>query len=258
MDLATLLGILGTFGVIIGAVLVGGSAMVFINAPSLIIVVGGTLTVTLIKYSLAQFLGAIKVAMIAFFHKPVDPKDLIAEAVKLAGVARKEGLLALEGMEVANPFLAKGIQLLADGQEPAFVQKILSRDISLAIERHAVGSSIFRGMGDTAPAMGMIGTLVGLVQMLSNMDDPKAIGPAMAVALLTTLYGAIIANAVTLPLADKLDLRSNEEKTNRNLILESIIAIQEGVNPRVIEELLKTYLPDGQRTLEGDEEGGGE
>lgn len=255
MDLATLLGILGTIGVIVGAVIIGGSALVFINIPSLIIVVGGTLTVTLIKYSLAQFLGSVKVALVAFFHKPVDPKDLIAESVKLAGVARKEGLLALEGMEVANPFLAKGIQLLADGQEPAFVQKILSRDINLAIERHAIGESIFRGMGDTAPAMGMIGTLVGLVQMLSNMDDPKAIGPAMAVALLTTLYGAVIANALALPVADKLALRSAEEKMNRSLILESIIAIQEGVNPRVIEELLKTYLPDGQRASAEDGEG---
>ncbi len=256
MDIATLVGIIGTLTVIIGAIITGGSAMVFINVPSILIVVVGTLTATLIKFSLAQFLGSMKVAAVAFMHKPVEPKDLIAEAVMLAGVARKEGLLALEGREVSNPFLAKGIQLLADGQEPAFVQKILSRDINLAIDRHTIGESIFRGMGDTAPAMGMIGTLVGLVQMLSNMDDPKSIGPAMAVALLTTLYGAVIANAVALPMAEKLKLRSNEEKMNRSLILEIIISIQEGVNPRVIEELLKTYLPDGGRKAEDEPEGG--
>ena len=127
---------------------------------------------------------------------------------------------------------------------------MLSKDISLTISRHELGQRIFRSLGDIAPAMGMIGTLIGLVQMLANMEDPKTIGPAMAVALLTTLYGAIIANAFALPLADKLELRMNEDKTNRTLILETISGIQEGMNPRVLEELLKAFLPEGKRANE--------
>jgi chemotaxis protein MotA len=158
--------------------------------------------------------------------------------------------MALESQEIENPFLNKGIQLCVDGHPPDLVRKMLSKDISLTIQRHETGQKIFKALGTVAPAMGMIGTLIGLVQMLANMDDPKAIGPAMAVALLTTLYGAVIANAFALPLADKLELRSQEEKTNRTLILETISGIQEGMNPRVLEELLKAFLPEGQRAGE--------
>ncbi|MQM39475.1 Chemotaxis protein PomA [wastewater metagenome] len=168
-------------------------------------------------------------------------------------MARKEGLLALENYEVDNPFLQQGVQLLADGHEPEFVKKVLGQEIDLSIERAERGENVFRALGDVAPAMGMIGTLIGLVQMLSNMDDPKKIGPAMAIALLTTLYGAVIANAIALPLADKLAARNTEERLNRTLILEGLISIQEGLNPRVIEELLKTYLPTSQRQDATDE-----
>jgi chemotaxis protein MotA len=190
--------------------------------------------------------------MKAFMYKPEDPQSLIREGVELANIARKEGVLGLEGREISNPFLERGIQLCVDGHEPEFVRQMLNKDVNLTIERHERGQAIFRAIGDVAPAMGMIGTLIGLVQMLSNMDDPKAIGPAMAVALLTTLYGAVIANALAIPIADKLALRSNEERLNKALILEAINAIQEGINPRVMEELLKTYLPVGERDNEED------
>ena len=248
MDLATLIGLLGSFGVIIGAVVVGGSALIFLNPPSLLIVLGGTLMVVLMKFPLATTLGAFKIAMKAFIHKGENPNDLIQEGVALANVARKEGVLGLENQEVSNPFLKRGITFCVDGHEPDFVRSMLTKDISLTIERHETGQKIFKAIADVAPAMGMIGTLIGLVQMLSHMDDPKKIGPAMAVALLTTLYGAIIANAFAMPIADKLSHRSNEERRNKQLILETISAIQEGVNPRVMEELLKTYLPPGKRT----------
>ncbi len=250
MDIATLIGVLGAFGVIIGAIASGGSVLLFVNVPSIIVVGGGTIMASLIKFPLGSFLGAFKVAMKAFLHKSEAPEKIIEEAMQLAETARKNGLLALENVEITNQFLKRGIQLCVDGHDPDFVRRMLSQDINLAIERHDTGKSIFKALGDMAPAMGMIGTLIGLVQMLSNMADPKSIGPAMAVALLTTLYGAVIANAFALPIADKLAFRSSEERMNKSLILETISGIQEGLNPRVLETLLKTYLPASKRGSE--------
>ncbi|RDH85184.1 MAG: flagellar motor protein PomA [endosymbiont of Galathealinum brachiosum] len=250
MDLATLLGLIIAFGFIVGAIVSGGSFILFVNVPSLLIVIGGSIAVVLMQFTVSQFFGAFKVGLKAFLHKSVDASQLIEQAGVLANIARKEGMMALESQEIENPFLNKGIQLCVDGHPPDLVRKMLSKDISLTIQRHELGQRIFTALGDIAPAMGMIGTLIGLVQMLANMEDPKTIGPAMAVALLTTLYGAIIANAFALPIADKLELRSQEEKTNRTLILETISGIQEGMNPRVLEELLKAFLPEGQRDTE--------
>ena len=247
MDLATLIGLLGAFSIILAAILIGGSAIIFLNIPALLIVGGGTIFAVLMKFPMGHFFGAFKVAMKAFFNKGEDPAKLIQEGVELANIARKEGVLGLEGREINNEFLQRGIQLCVDGHDPAFVRNMLAKDINLTIERHDNGQAIFKSIGDVAPAMGMIGTLIGLVQMLSAMDDPKAIGPAMAVALLTTLYGAVIANAFALPIADKLGYRSGEERLNKALILETISSIQEGLNPRVMEELLKTYLPVSKR-----------
>ncbi len=253
MDLATLIGLIGATGVIAMAILVSGDFATFINLPSILIVIAGSLLATLIKFPVSQFLGAFKTVGRAFKYRSDDPRRLIDQTVDLAQVARKEGLLALENYEVDSPFLQQGIQLLADGHEPELVKKVLGQEIDLSIERAERGENVFRAIGDVAPAMGMIGTLIGLVQMLSNMDDPKKIGPAMAVALLTTLYGAVIANAIALPLADKLAARNAEDRLNRTLILEGLISIQEGLNPRVIEELLKTYLPTNQRNVENEE-----
>jgi len=254
VDLATLLGLLIAFGFIIGAIATGGSMILFVNIPSILIVLGGSIAVVLMQFTVGQFFGAFRVAMKAFFHKSENPNELIQQAVSLANIARKEGMMALESQEIENPFLNKGIQLCVDGHPPDLVRNMLSKDINLTIQRHEIGQKIFKAFGDIAPAMGMIGTIIGLVQMLANMDDPKSIGPAMAVALLTTLYGAVIANAFALPIADKLALRSDEEKMSRTLILETISGIQEGMNPRVLEELLKTFLPEGQRETEAAEE----
>lgn len=247
MDLATLVGIVSATFVIVGAIALGGDFMTFINIPSMVVVFGGTFAATLTRISLSQFFGSFKVTLKAFLNKSTDSMALIEEAVELAKVARKEGILALEGREIEHPFLQKGVELCIDGHPPEVIQEMLAKDINLTISRHDVGVRMFKAIGDAAPAMGMIGTLIGLVQMLSNMEDPKAIGPAMAVALLTTLYGAIIANAFALPIAEKLKLRSNEEKLNKHLILESISCIQEGTNPRVMEQLLFTFLPSGKR-----------
>lgn len=219
----------------------------FINIPSILVVVFGTATVVLMKYPLSHTLGSIKIALKAFFHQSESQLDLITQGIKIADICRREGFLGLEGVEISNKFLNIGIQLTVDGEDPAVIDRILNKEISLTIERHEMGTNIFRGVGETAPAMGMIGTLIGLVQMMANMSDPQSIGPAMAVALLTTLYGAVMANVVSLPIADKLEHRSTEEKLNKGLILEIIRGIHSGVNPRVLEQMLKTYLPSGQR-----------
>ena len=250
MDIATLVGLLGGFGIIIGAIATGGDVMLFVNVPSVLIVVGGTFMVTLMQVSLGDFLGSFAIGLKAFLYKIDDPKKLIEEAVVLADVARKNGLLALEGKEISNEFMEKGIGLCVDGHDPSLVQKMLTKDIDLTIKRHEVGQRMFKNMATIAPAMGMIGTLIGLVQMLANMSDPASIGPAMAIALLTTLYGAIIANTFAQPLADKLARASQMEKTNKSLILETISGIQEGMNPRVLEQMLSTYLPSGKRVKE--------
>jgi chemotaxis protein MotA len=251
VDIATLIGLLGGIGIIIGAVATGGDTMLFVNAPSIMIVVGGTFMITLMQVSLGDFLGSFAIGVKAFVYKVDDPRQLIEEAVGLADVARKNGLLALEGQEISNGFMKKGIDLCVDGHDPALVHKMLSADIDLTIQRHEVGQRMFRNMAIVAPAMGMIGTLIGLVQMLANMSDPAAIGPAMAIALLTTLYGAIIANAFAQPMADKLARASELERTNRALILETISGIQEGMNPKVLEQMLGTYLPPKKRPERG-------
>lgn len=256
MDLATLIGILGSFGFVVMAMLMGGTLDMFFDVTSILIVFGGTLFVVMMKYNLGQFLGAVKIAMKAFMFK-IDPVDeLIAKSVEMADAARKGGFLALEEAEISNPFLQKGVDMLVDGHDADVVRTTLENDIRLTAERHEVGADIFKQFGDVAPAMGMIGTLVGLVAMLSNMDDPKSIGPAMAVALLTTLYGAVVANMVAIPIADKLRLRSAEERLNRSLILDAVLGIQDGQNPRVIEAVLRNYIPESKRNISTTDEAG--
>lgn len=254
MDLATLLGLIGGFAFVIMAMVLGGSIGMFVDVTSILIVVGGSIFVVLMKFTMGQFFGATKIAGKAFMFKADEPEDLIAKIVEMADAARKGGFLALEEMEINNTFMQKGIDLLVDGHDADVVRAALKKDIALTDERHTQGTGVFRAFGDVAPAMGgMIGTLVGLVAMLSNMDDPKAIGPAMAVALLTTLYGAILSNMVFFPIADKLSLRRDQETLNRRLIMDGVLAIQDGQNPRVIDSYLKNYLNEGKRALEIDE-----
>ncbi len=250
MDLATLVGLVGAFGVVIGSMMLGGSAEMFLNLPSLLIVLVGSLFVVLMKFSLAQFINALRVAVKAFSFNLAKPEQIIDEVVQLADAARKGGLLSLEGREVSSQFLSDGIQLLVDGHDAEVVRTLLRKDLHQTLQRHEVGARIFAAMGDVGPAMGMIGTLVGLVAMLANMDDPKAIGPAMAVALLTTLYGAMFANMFALPIADKLTLRREEEGRVKSMIIDALLAIQGGQNPRVIDSMLKTYLPESKRAEE--------
>lgn len=254
MDLATLIGLVAAVIIILSAIFLGGSAGTFFNIPGLMVVFGGTLGAVLMQFSLAQFLNAVKVALKAFFNKAQSPGELIETTVDLANTARKGGLLALEEKDTGNAFFQLGIQMMVDGHEPDVVRQMMTSEMELTVQRHDLGKKIFKAIADVAPAMGMIGTLIGLVQMLSNMDDPKKIGPAMAVALLTTLYGAVIANVFAGPIAEKLGLRSQEEQLIKSMIIDGVTGIQEGRNPRVIEGMLMTYLPGSQRKLDDDEE----
>src|SRR5690625_3013190 len=221
----------------------------FINEPSLFIVISCSIFAVMAKFSLGQFFSAFRVACKSFVYRLDDPAELIDEIVELADAARKGGLLSLEGRDVSNPFLQKGIQLLVDGHDPEVVKTMLSKDRYLAEQRYYQGSSIFASLGDVAPAMGMIGTLIGLVAMLANMDDPSLIGPAMAIALLTTLYGTLMANALCIPIAQKLSLRAGEEFLHKSLIIDALLAIQISQNSRVIVVMLRTYLPESKRDL---------
>ncbi|MCG9697273.1 flagellar motor protein PomA [Shewanella sp. Isolate11] len=250
MDLATLIGLIGAFAFIIGAMIKSGGIAIFADVSSVLIVIIGSLFVVMMKYNLKQFLGSVKIAAKAFIFKIDKPDALIEQSVIMADSARKGGFLALEEAEISNSFMQKAVDMLVDGHDGDVVREALEKDIALTEERHRTGIGIFRALGDVAPAMGMIGTLIGLVAMLSNMEDPKSIGPAMAVALLTTLYGAIIANMIALPIADKLTLRMGEEMLNRHLIMDAVLAIQDGQNPRVIEGFLKNYLSEKQRQID--------
>jgi len=254
VDLATLIGMLGAIGFVVMAMIIGsaGDPGMFGDLVSVLIVVGGSVFVVLSKFTLTQFLGAGKAAVKAFMFKIEAPEELIEKAVQLGDSARKGGFLALEEAEIPNAFMQKGINMLVDGHDADVVRATLQKDIALTEKRHENAIGVFKSLGDVAPAMGMIGTLIGLVAMLSNMDDPKAIGPAMAVALLTTLYGAFIANVIAIPLADKLAIRNQQEKLNNMLILDAVLGIQDGQNPKVIEGILRNYLAQGKREVAGE------
>lgn len=248
MDFGTLLGLIGGALVLYLSIAGdGGSISTFMSMHPVVIVFGGSFVVTIMKFGIGRFFGAFKVASRAFFYKKFSAEEIIEEAVKIADAARKGGLLSLEGVEIKNDFMKKGVQLLIDGHEPEVMKKTLNKEMFLTVERHMWGQKVFKAIAEAGPAMGMIGTLMGLVLMMSNMSDPKAIGPAMAIALLATFYGAVLANMIAIPIADKLELRSNEERLSKSLVIDALLGIQIGQNPRVIEEALKNYLPSSKR-----------
>lgn len=250
MDLATIVGLVLAMVLILISIVLGGDPIMFVNIPSLMIVVGGTIGATLMRNPLATVLGVAKVCGKAFTVKLQPAGELIEEILGMAKTARKDSLLALEKLEIENGFLAKGVSLCVDGMELDAVRAILETDIQETKSRHKRGSDILEGMGQAAPAFGMIGTLIGLVQMLATMEDPSSIGPAMAVALLTTLYGAFLSNVVLLPLADKLKVRSGEEVLVMNLCMEGILGIAQGTHPSAIDQNLKSFVSPALRIEE--------
>ncbi|HIG11677.1 MAG: MotA/TolQ/ExbB proton channel family protein [bacterium] len=245
MDLATILGTIMAFGLVIFAMATGpGGVAIFINVPSLVIVFGGTFAVTMVNFPLSEVKSIARVMMITAFNKTGTPSEEIERIVEYANLARKEGLLALESklQEVDDSFFAKGIQLVIDGFGADTVRDIMELEADWQRQRHGVGKKIMDQMGAFAPAFGMIGTLVGLVQMLQNLSDPSMIGVGMATALLTTLYGAMLSNMVFLPLSGKLEILAGNESLLRDLMIEGIVAIQSGEKPALIKEKLKGFL----------------
>ncbi|QGZ34903.1 motility protein A [Stappia indica] len=248
MDLGSIIGIVAAFVVVLIAIMLGGNLTQFIDVPSILIVIGGGFAATLVRFPLAGIGGAFVVGgKVAFTHKKSSPRDLIEEISTLADIVRKSGPLGLENVEVSDPTLAKGVQYIADGYEGEFIKDAMERDRDLYLDRLQEGRKVFKALGDSAPAFGMIGTLVGLVQMLATMDDPSTIGPSMAIALLTTLYGALIANVICLPLVDKLDSKFETEEVNQTLVIDGILQIRENKSPALIRDMLIAYLPEKAR-----------
>jgi len=244
MDITTLVGIIAGVGMVLIAIIRGGGLSIFINIPSIMITFGGMMGATLINFPLPRILGVMSIVKKAFLHREPPPDEIIKMLVEFATIARRDGVLALEERVagVKDPFLRKGIQLSVDGTAPETIKDILRIDLDFLESRHSLGQSIFTAMGTYAPAFGMIGTLIGLIQMLRQMEDPSKIGQGMATALITTFYGALLANLICLPIAGKLKIRSEEEILSRELIVEGILSIQSGDNPRIVEEKLKAFV----------------
>ncbi|MEO5377878.1 MAG: MotA/TolQ/ExbB proton channel family protein [Magnetococcus sp. DMHC-6] len=250
MDIATIIGLVFGILLMLWAILMGGSFMLFVDIPSVIIVFGGTLATMFIKHTMSEVFSSMGIMMKAIFVTPKTSEDYVGQMTDLANIARKDGLLALEKVKVDDSFLQMAINLCVDGADPEFLQNVLEKELNGLNERHSGWIAIYEGIGEAAPAFGMIGTLIGLVQMLSNMNDPSTIGPAMSVALITTLYGALIANLIALPLAVKLKAYSQKEQALCQIIIDGMVGIQKGVNPRMLQVALKTAVPPQQRNFD--------
>ncbi|WP_290921492.1 MotA/TolQ/ExbB proton channel family protein [Halodesulfovibrio sp.] len=243
MDLATVLGIVISFGLVLSAIMMGGSLLIFVSVPSLLIVLGGTIGATLVNYPLKRVISVMSVFKKTLFAQELSQQETIDQFKDYADRARREGILSLEPIisGIDDPYLKKGLQLTVDGLEPQAIQEILESEIANTEARHSDGQDILKSFGEYAPALGMIGTVIGLVQMLQTMNDPSSIGPAMAVALITTFYGACLANLVFIPMAGKLKSRSNSEIRIKEMQLEGVLAISRGENPRIIQEKLSCF-----------------
>lgn len=248
MDRGTLVGLILGIAFVSAAIALGHSPLAFWNLPSLLIVVGGTFATTLMKFPVTNFLGTLDAVAQAFRARKERPEDLVPVLGALAKDVRRESLLAMEKSRVTDPFLRRAVALAVDGAEPSVIESILRAETAAEAERHERGERILRSMGHTAPAFGMIGTLIGLVQMLSEMDDPSQIGDAMAVAILTTFYGAFLAYVIFLPIADKLAERSRAELMSREIATQGVLSILAGHHPSLVERRLYGLLGYGAQT----------
>lgn len=265
MDLATLIGIIAGFGLVIFGIVDSAGTVTaiwesFVDVPSFVITFGGTFTSILTSYPLKVYLDNLKTIGQVFKVPKFDESGTITKIIELSNVARKEGLLALEelGSNLEDEFMKKGILLIVDGTEPDLVRSILETELSCVESRHKSVIGFWENIASMGPAWGMIGTLIGLVNMLKNLEDASTIGPNMAVALLTTLYGSLIANWIATPIANKMKYNTDLEVQLKEVTIEGLLSIQAGENPRVIEEKLKSFIAPKERAALGQEEGGGE
>jgi chemotaxis protein MotA len=244
MDIATIIGLFVGMAIIAGTIVAGGGAMIFFHIPSICIVLGGTLCSVLIHFSMGQFLAIFKIIKKTFQVKLPSSSEIIQQMVNFATISRRDGALALEEQmrRVSYGFISKGLQLLVDGQDEESIREILSLEVQYLQERHSAGKKILEFMGASAPAFGMIGTLIGLVQMLQNLSSPDQIGAGMAVALLTTFYGACLANLVFIPLAGKLSVYSKTERLAMEMTIEGICTISQGGSPSMVRERIQSFV----------------
>lgn len=252
MDLASIIGLVAAMGLIFVPIILSGYLSSFIDIGSVMIVVGGSFAALMTSYSLKEFLGIGKLIKQVIVNQEVAPGETVNKLVELSEKARREGILALEKEfgSIENEFMKKAIQLAVDGNEVEVIESVMGNEIENIEQRHKVGHDLFSNLGSYAPAFGMIGTLVGLVQMLQALDDPANIGSGMAIALITTFYGSVIANALFIPMGKKLERKTSSELLIKNMILAGIISIQNGDNPRVLRDKLETYLSPALRTAE--------
>jgi chemotaxis protein MotA len=249
VDLASVIGLSSSIFVVIFGMYLGGSLMAFVDIPSIFIVLGGTLGAVMVANPMSRTKNLFHILKQAFVSETIDMIGLIQTLVSFAEKARREGLLALEedASQLDDEFMRKSIQLVVDGTDPELVKSILDTEIGLLEERHSANKGFFDSIAELGPAFGMLGTLIGLIQMLGNLSDPSSLGPGMAVALITTFYGSIMANMISIPISKKLVQNSNAEVLCRELMVEGILSIQAGENPRIVEEKLKVFLPPNMR-----------
>jgi len=250
MDLGTIIGLaIGPVMIIMGILVGGAPLLIYVNIPSIFITIGGSLAAVLISNPLARVLGIMRYFGHTLRVPNWEEERIIARLVAFSEKARREGLLALEDdlEEVEDEFLRKGIQLVVDGTDPEIIKNVLNTELNKIQERHSIGIKVFADWGKLAPAWGMIGTLIGLIAMLGNIEDKSAIGTGMSTALLTTLYGAVMANLVFIPTANKLQDRDDGETLVKEIMIEGILSIQSGDNPRILEEKLLSFLPPDRR-----------
>jgi chemotaxis protein MotA len=253
MDIMTGAGLVSGIIVIAVMMLLGGDLHIFISEHAIIIIFGGSIAATMIRFPLGVMLHGLPLgAKFAFTMSRLSARDLVDELARIAEIARKQGPVGLEKVETDEPFLAKGIRYVADGYDLEFIRDNLERDRDNFLMHLDEGSKIYRAIGDCAPAFGMIGTLIGMVQMFANMTDPSKLGPFMATALLATLYGALVANLFCLPIADKLHGKLLDEETNRTLIIDGILMIRDSKSPTLVREMLLAYLPEKHRQEDGE------
>lgn len=249
MDFATVIGFVFGLALMVGAILLGGQLGMFVDIPSMLIVFGGTIATLFVRHKMSEVFGALNIMMKAFFVKPHDIQKIITQIVEMANVARKDGILALEKVKSDDVFMQKAINHCVDGADPEFLEKVLAKELCYQRDRHRNGVGIFEGIAESAPAFGLIGTLIGLVQMMAHLDEPATIGPGMAMALVSTFYGVLIANLVAIPIAAKLLAYSQDEQMVRQVIIDGMIGIQKGMNPRMLLESLVAVLPPARRNF---------
>lgn len=244
MDIASVAGLIGGIAVMFFTILISGDIMGYIDIPSIICTFGGTVAMTIMGYPMKKTIEGLKALRHVFFYTETKPEDVIKSIIDLANVARKEGLLALEeaAQQIKDEFLQKGIMLIVDGTDPELVRNILETELSFIEDRHKGNQGLYEYIGAMGPAFGMLGTLIGLINMLANLSDPSTLGPNMAVAIVTTFYGSLIANVFCLPVTNKLKIRSSQEIQMKEVMLEGMLSIQAGENPRIIEEKLKAFM----------------